>query len=42
MTIFTKRPQQAALMLSQPSHIKCDFACQWLGNADMYMFAESD
>ena len=29
---------------AQPTlvHHKCDFACQWLGNVDMHMYAKFD
>ena len=43
MRIYTKWPQQAGKLLSKPISIKMGgFACQWLGNADMHMYAKCD
>ena len=43
MRIFNNWPQQAELMLSKPSSItKGGFACRWIGNVDMHMYATFD
>ena len=43
MSVFTNWQEQAGLTLSKPSSIKKgDFACQWLENVDMHMYAKYD
>ena len=43
MRIFTYWPQHVGLMLSKPSYVKNGgFACQWLGNVEMHMYAKCD
>ena len=41
MSIFTKWPRPAGLMLSKASFIwKESYACQWLDNVDMHTYAQ--